>query len=231
MAGVILEQATDQLLASSQGVNGNTIEERILMPFVVSAKTPDALEVYLKKYLIFCQTASDASFNDICYTACVGREHYRHRFVCVASDMADLRSRLEERIKSAERTHYDTKVSSGTRIAFTFPGQGSQYQGMASDLASCYSDFKGIIERNSAAAAEISGFPIASFLLDKDPSYHLTIDDSRIGQICIFVYQCSISLWLNTLGVEASAALGHSFGEISAAGELNHFLRVMMNFR
>uniref|UniRef100_A0A8H7XR57 Uncharacterized protein n=1 Tax=Psilocybe cubensis TaxID=181762 RepID=A0A8H7XR57_PSICU len=225
MAGVILEQTTDNFQASFNGVNDNSAEEHLLIPFVVSAKTPAALENYLKKYLGFCRTASDSNFKDICYTACVGREHYRHRFACVVSNLTDLKNQLEERIQSHEHAHHESKSATGGRVAFTFPGQSSQYQGMASHLASFYPDFRELVERNATLADEMSGFPIKSFLLDKETLYNLTIDDSRIGQICIFVYQYSMSIWLKTLGVEASAALGHSLGEIAAvviAGTLTY---------
>lgn len=188
------------------------------MPFVVSAKTVQALEDYLEKYLAFCQNAKACDFRNICYTACVGREHYRHRFACVASDIEDLISCLRARLQTFSHKRIVSGVAN--RVAFAFPGQGSQYQGMASELAQQYSDFKDILLFACSAAAQQSGFPILSFLMDKAPPPHHDIDDSQISQICIFVYQYSVSLWLKTLEVEPCAVLGHSLGEIAASGRL-----------
>ena len=185
------------------------------MPFVVSAKSLQALRQYLINYLEFCRKALPSEFQNICYTSCVGREHYRYRFGCVASNFGDLIQNLEEELRSLSLKKYDNTAS---RILFAFPGQGSQYQGMASELASRYPEFKDILAFTSATAANLSGHRILSFLMDTTGTTDLEVDDGRLAQICIFVYQYSISLWLRTLGIEPSAVLGHSLGEIAAAG-------------
>jgi len=186
------------------------------MPFVISAKTVEGLRDYLQKYLDFCRTAPAPQFANMCYTTCVGREHYRYRFSCVASNMQELIRCLEEELRnfvSEKRSDIPAR-----RIAFAFSGQGSQYQGMAADLADRYPDFKDILSFTCASASKVSGYPILSFLVEKTNSCEVTIDNSEVAQICIFVYQYSLSLWLKSLGIEASAVLGHSLGEISAAG-------------
>lgn len=185
------------------------------MPFVVSAKSLQALRQYLINYLEFCRKALPSEFQNICYTSCVGREHYRYRFGCVASNFGDLIQNLEEELRSLSLKKDDNTAS---RILFAFPGQGSQYQGMASELASRYPEFKDILAFTSATAANLSGHRILSFLMDTTGTTDLEVDDGRLAQICIFVYQYSISLWLRTLGIEPSAVLGHSLGEIAAAG-------------
>jgi acyl transferase domain-containing protein len=185
------------------------------MPFVVSAKSLQALRQYLISYLEFCRKALPSEFQNICYTSCVGREHYRYRFGCVASNFGDLIQNLEEELRSLSLKRDDNTAG---RILFAFPGQGSQYQGMASELANRYPEFKDILAFTSAAAANLSGHRILSFLMDTTGTTDLEVDDGRLAQICIFVYQYSISLWLRTLGIEPSAVLGHSLGEIAAAG-------------
>ena len=185
------------------------------MPFVVSAKSLQALRQYLIDYLEFCRKALPLEFKNMCYTSCVGREHYRYRFGCVASNLGDLIRNQEEELRSFSLKRYGNTTS---RILFAFPGQGSQYQGMASELAIRYLEFKDILNFTSATATNLSGRPILSFLMDAAGATDLEIDDGRLAQICIFVYQYSISLWLRTLGIEPSAVLGHSLGEIAAAG-------------
>ena len=198
------------------------LEEDFPMLFVVSAKSAEALKQYLWKYLDFCRTAPTSNFRSICYTTCLGREHYRYRFACVVSNMGNLikvlEDGLDDSMSSSSRASSDP-VTAACRIAFAFPGQGSHYQAMASDLIARYPGFKDILDSAASAASMLSGYPISSFLVDAEtPSCDLAIDNSQVAQICIFVYQYSICTWLKQLGIEPQAVLGHSLGEIAAAG-------------
>ena len=193
-------------------------EESFPMLFVISAKSAEALKQYLWKYLDFCRTAPTSNFRSICYTTCLGREHYRYRFACVVSNMGNLIKVLEDHLDSMSSSRASSS-NPACRIAFAFPGQGSHYQAMASDLIARYPGFKDILDSAATAASMLSGCPIFSFLVDAETSScNLTIDNSQVAQICIFVYQYSICTWLKQLGIEPQAVLGHSLGEIAAAG-------------
>jgi acyl transferase domain-containing protein len=147
----------------------------------------------------------------------------------VASNLGDLTQNLEEKLRSFS---LERDGNTTGRILFAFPGQGSQFQGMASELAILYPEFKDILAFTSATATNLSGCPILSFLMDTAGATDLGIDDGRLAQICIFVYQYSISVWLRTLGIEPSAVLGHSLGEIAAAGMYSslHLLKSTPSF-
>ncbi|KAF9475042.1 ketoacyl-synt-domain-containing protein [Pholiota conissans] len=181
------------------------------MLFVVSAKTIDALKDYIRKYVEHCKSAPTSMFSAICYTSCVGREHYRYRFSCVTSSLRDLTSAMEQYLQISRR-HDDRPIQ---RIAFAFPGQGSQYPGMAADLAGRFPEFRDILTSAAETASQISGYRIISFLLEEHTSD--LRDSGQCGQICIFVYQYSITIWLKQLGILPYALLGHSLGEIAAA--------------
>ncbi len=109
------------------------------MLFVVSAKSSEALQEYIRRYLQFCITSIPDKFQDICYTSCVGREHYRHRFVCVASNMDELIKALDERLQMTSTPH--RRDAPTRRVVFAFPGQGSHSAGMASSLAGRFPEF------------------------------------------------------------------------------------------
>ena len=206
--------------AYSANLLANEIEtlEDFPMLFVVSAKSAEALTQYLWKYLDFCRATSASNFRSICYTTCLGREHYRYRFACVAGSMGSLVKVLEDHLDSISGLASSNPAPAACRIAFAFPGQGSHYQGMASSLVARYPGFKGILDSAASTASMLSGYPISSFLVDAETTCDLTIDNSQVAQICIFVYQYSISTWLQQLGIELHAVLGHSLGEIAAAG-------------
>ncbi|KAJ3506790.1 hypothetical protein NMY22_g17136 [Coprinellus aureogranulatus] len=185
--------------------------------FVVSAKSVAALQAYIKKYIDFCQKASSEQFESICYTACVGREHYRYRFSCVAENLEDLISQLQDAVSNKPS---NTPLRN---VALAFPGQGSQYQGMARDLAIRFSSFQAIVTDSATQAANITGLPIISYLLDTEPPQARSLSESDIAQVCIFVYQYSVGKWLQDLGLAPCAVLGHSLGEIAAAAIAGSF--------
>ena len=198
------------------------------MLFVVSAKSAEALTQYLWEYLDFCRTASASSFCSICYTTCLGREHYRYRFARVVCSMGGLIKVLEDCLDSMSGPASSNPAA--CRIAFAFPGQGSYYQAMASDLVTRYPEFKTILDSASSTASMLSGYPISSFLVDPETTCDFAIDISQVSQICIFVYQYSVCIWLKQLDIKPHAVLGHSLGEITAAGAYDVVLVVVYKF-
>jgi len=185
------------------------------MLFVVSAKTPSALERYLQNYLDFCSQMDESHLHSMCYTTCVGRDQYKHRFACVVRNVAELTERLKNEISSLR----SSKSSAATpHVIFGFPGQGAQYHGMAHDLSQRYSGFRAILLEATNAATLVTGFPVLAYLMEDSFSPVAPVDESHIGQICTFVYQYAMYKWLSTLGVHPEGVIGHSLGEISAAG-------------
>lgn len=207
ISGTVLESSHDFMAGSSPVTTGSPHAI-----FAVSAKTPQGLRDYLQAYIDYCCDAPSETFQDICFTATTSREHYKHRFACVAKDMHDLIKQL----KAAQLSQHSRPTQ--THLVLGFPGQGSQYQGMARDLADANSDFKAILTRVTEKAAEITGFSLVPSLLDADGSPDVRIDESQHAQVCVFVYQYSFCRWLKNLGITPDAVLGHSIGEIAAAG-------------
>jgi acyl transferase domain-containing protein len=73
----------------------------------------------------------------------------------------------------------------------------------------------------SQAASATSVLP---FLLDEESPAESSLDASYFGQICTFVFQCTMYQWLYALGIQPQAVIGHSLGEIPAAGTRTRFL-------
>ncbi|KAJ7440338.1 polyketide synthetase [Mycena galericulata] len=193
----------------------NTGREAPWMIFTLSAKSRDALRQNIQHYLEFCMSAPVTDFQSICYTSCVGRELYRHRFVCVVKDLDGLVQRLKD---SLSRVHSTTSHNSTPRTIFAFPGQGSQFYGMASALAERFADFREIVTDAANMATSLTDLDILSLLLGRGGSAE-EIDKSAVAQICIFVYQYSVCQFLLKIGVRSDAVIGNSLGEISAAVE------------
>jgi len=104
------------------------------------------------------------------------------------------------------------------KIAFLFPGQGSQFVGMAADLAEAYP----LAAATLAEADEALGLDLAQVMRD-GPAEALTA--TEIAQPAILAH--SVALWrlLREAGVAPALVAGHSLGEYSAlvaAGSLEY---------
>ena len=99
-----------------------------------------------------------------------------------------------------------------TRILFQFPGQGSQYRGMGSDLVAEFAVAKEIYERASA----VVGYDLAE-LSRENPDGRL--DLTRYTQPALLVHEIAcLSVFRELTGgrITPALAVGHSLGEYSA---------------
>jgi [acyl-carrier-protein] S-malonyltransferase len=96
-----------------------------------------------------------------------------------------------------------------TRIAFLFPGQGSQAVGMGRDLAEHFP----VAAQTFAEADEALGFPLSKLIFD-GPEEELRLTENTQPAILTV----SVAAWrvLAAHGVEPALAAGHSLGEWSA---------------
>ncbi len=100
-------------------------------------------------------------------------------------------------------------------LAFTFPGQGSQRPGMGTAWVD-HPSFELV-----ALASEVTGRDLAHLLLEADQD---TLTRTDNAQIATFVQSLIILDAAERLGIEPSAAAGHSLGEYTAlvaAGSLD----------
>lgn len=97
------------------------------------------------------------------------------------------------------------------KLAFLFPGQGSQKAGMGSDLLASTPD---VYERYLSLADEAAGAPIRQLSLE-GPQDALT--ETNIAQPALFALSLAVMDAARSRGIEPDFVAGHSLGEYTAA--------------
>ncbi len=160
-----------------------------------------------------------------------------HRLVVVIDDLSkakDLLADVTTKLQSPDSpsswnrsTAYYASGSKPGKLAFVFPGQGSQYIGMASDMACVFP------ESLDAFAIQPDGMdqPIGSFICPP-PSFDAAKRDADndslrqtdVAQPALAAAELAYLRILENFAVRADTVAGHSFGELTAlraAGRIN----------
>jgi len=104
------------------------------------------------------------------------------------------------------------------RLAFCFPGQGTQYLGMGQCLYDRYPIFRRTMEEVDGLARQRFGYRLIEHLYsdpdDSDARKHM---GTLVGvQTSVFAVELAIARLLESMGVTPSVLLGQSFGEFIA---------------
>ncbi|TDC79513.1 SDR family NAD(P)-dependent oxidoreductase, partial [Streptomyces hainanensis] len=207
-AHVVLEQAP----AEERVDEPPTVDVPLPLPLVLSAKRPAALRA-LAGHLL----AHNADPTDYAAALAHGRASFEHRAVVVGRDGRELRAGLRALASGGAAPQLTTgaAASQAGGTVFVFPGQGSQWSGMAVELL----DTAPVFARHLAACArELSRFADWDLLdvlrgVEGAPSWE-RVD---VVQPALFAVMVSLARLWESLGVRPDVVVGHSQGEIAAA--------------
>ncbi|MBM7443061.1 acyl transferase domain-containing protein/acyl carrier protein [Streptomyces sp. HB132] len=185
-------------------------------PLVVSARTEQALREQARQLQAHLARHPDTSTTDIGYTLAVRRARFSHRAALMADASGDYTSALMALAEGRESPGVTQGTATRTtRPVFVFPGQGSQWVGMAAGLMGSSDVFA---ERMRECATALSAHTDWSLLdvLREEPG---APGFGRVDVVQPVLWAVMVSLaevW-RAAGVEPAAVMGHSQGEIAAA--------------
>ncbi|WP_230985967.1 acyltransferase domain-containing protein, partial [Microbispora oryzae] len=180
-----------------------------------SAKTETAL---LAQAARLRDHASAVPETDLAPTglALVRRTAFPHRAAVVAAGREDLVAGLAALAQGEPHpTVLRGEARAGARPVFLFPGQGTQWAGMAVDLLGSTPVFAERLAACDAALRPYTGWSVLDVLRGADGAPAL--EGTDVIQPVLFAVMVSLAEVWRSLGVRPAAVVGHSQGEIAAA--------------
>ena len=215
-AHLVLEEAPAS--AAPAGPAGEADGAPRLFPF--SARSPEALTDLARSWAdaLAGPPLASADLCDLGYTVARRRAHHEHRFAVVARSHDELRDSLEAFVRQEARTGLSFgRALPGRRpkVAFVFPGQGSQWLGMGRELMAQEPVFRKALAECDRAIQEEAGWSLLAELEAAPEASRL--DQVDVIQPALFALQVALAALWRSRGVEPDAVVGQSMGEVAAA--------------
>jgi acyl transferase domain-containing protein/glutamate-1-semialdehyde aminotransferase/surfactin synthase thioesterase subunit len=178
--------------------------------FPLSAAAPGALVELAARHARALSSAGGdhPQFVDAVHTASVRRQHHAYRRAIVATGSATL-------VRELERAVEPSTTRGPAKLAFVFSGQGSQWAGMAQQLAAHEPVFEQALARCEELVAAEAGWSLRAELAREPGTSRL--HQTAVAQPAIFAVQVALARLLAHWGVSPAVVVGHSVGEIAAA--------------
>ncbi|MFI1356771.1 type I polyketide synthase [Streptomyces sp. NPDC020898] len=212
-AHVVLEQGPP---AEAGPTAAEPSVEPVVVPYPLSARDDAALRAQAARLRTHLRTHPGLSPADVGHSLTVTRSALDHRAVVLGTGADELAAGLET-LASGEAS---AQVAAGVakergRTVFVFPGQGSQWAGMAVELLDTSPEFAKWLRACDAAVAAHVDWSVEDVLRERDGAPSL--ERIEVVQPVLFSVMVSLAeLWRHH-GVEPDAVVGSSQGEIAAA--------------
>ncbi|MDT5139090.1 MAG: hypothetical protein QOD58_3352, partial [Mycobacterium sp.] len=223
-AHVILEEApfeTGQVSSQADAAPG-PVEQPDARRFDVlplSARSPAALVQVADRYRRWLSAHPEASLSDLCLTAGAGRAHFEHRAALVVNSTESASALLGALADDRPAPGLVRGVCGDTpKTAWLFPGQGSQFVGMARELFETEPVFAETMTRCAKAVDGVLDRPMLDVIFDADnPDSQDTLRQTGYAQPALFALEMGLARLWQSWGLEPDVVLGHSVGQYSAA--------------
>jgi acyl transferase domain-containing protein len=185
----------------------------------ISARSEPALSALVDRYAAMLADDDCAlSLGDLCTSAAVRRNHHDFRLAAVAATRAEMAFKLASFRRGEQPQGAESGRRVGTRrrkVAFVFPGHGSQWVGMGRELAATEPVFANAIEKCAVAISKHVDWSLKAEL--DAPEERSRLDAVDVIQPVMFALQVALAELWRSWGVKADVVVGHSMGEVAAA--------------
>ena len=185
----------------------------------LSARSREALREVAQRAIHLLRRLDDAneSLRDVCYTAAVRRSHHEHRLALTGRTRHEFIERLERYLADEAQSPASSGRTFPARrqVVFVFPGQGSQWTAMGRQLLHQEPAFRAALDACDHALRVFVDWSLVEQLTLPEDSNRL--DEIDVVQPALFGVQVALTALWRSWGIEPSAVVGHSMGEVAAA--------------
>ncbi|TKK75890.1 acyltransferase domain-containing protein, partial [Herbidospora galbida] len=181
-------------------------------PVLLSGHSAPALRAQARQLRDHLVTRPDLLPSDLTRTLATGRAALAHRAAVVTGDRETLLAALDALADDRpDPVLVRGQVRPLGKTVFVFPGQGSQWDGMARDLLATSPVFAEHLRAAAEAIERYAGWNLID-VLNSPP-----VDRVDVIQPALFAVMTSLARLWEHHGVRPDAVIGHSQGEIAAA--------------
>ena len=177
-----------------------------VVPWVLSARTPEALRVQAARLVEHLTAREDLDPAAVGYSLAVGRAGFGVRAAVVGRGRDELLAGL--------RNLPEPSGDAGGGLAFLFSGQGAQRLGMGRALYSAYPVFSSALDAVLDALDEHLEQPLRPVFFGDDPEL---LKQTVHAQTGLFALEVALFRLFESWGVRPDHVVGHSIGELAAA--------------
>ncbi|MFJ9953652.1 SDR family NAD(P)-dependent oxidoreductase [Kitasatospora sp. NPDC091207] len=214
-AHVIVEQApaAPAALAALAAPTAPTAPASGVVPWVLSARSLPALRAQAAR--LAERPADDPA--RVAAALVATRSAFEHRAVVVGAGPEDLDAALRALAAGEPHTRavFGERTEEPGEVVFVFPGQGSQWIGMARELVATAPVFEQALAACDRAIGDLTGWSVLDVVTGAEGAPPL--DRVDVVQPALFAVMVSLAALWRSLGVHPAAVVGHSQGEIAAA--------------
>ncbi|MDC0708571.1 beta-ketoacyl synthase N-terminal-like domain-containing protein [Stigmatella sp. ncwal1] len=182
---------------------------------VVSARSDTAVSELAQAFVGHLENEPTVPLAELAASAAGSRSHHEHRIAAVAESPGELATVLSDLARAtprAEGAQGRADPDARPRIAFVFPGQGSQWAGMGRELLAQEPVFRSAVERCAEAFSPHVDWSLISVL-----NGGAEADRIDIVQPALFAMSVGLAALWRSWGIVPDAVIGHSMGEVAAA--------------
>ena len=203
----------DRLAGASDGLVAGVVP---VVPWVVSARSAAGLRAQAGRLAGFT-AAADAGVGlaDVGWSLAVTRSALTQRAVVTGTSRDDLLAGLAAVAAGEPAAGVVTGSAEGGagKVVFVFPGQGSQWAGMAAELAGSCPVFAARLAQCAAVLDPVTGWPLVDTVCGRGAD----LGRVEVVQPALWAVMVSLAAVWQAAGVTPDAVVGHSQGEIAAA--------------